>query len=549
MELLCALVLVSGADVVVAQQYPAYPTAGSYPAYVPYCYQPAPAYSGYTGYPMVPQAAPGYYPAYPGYGASSADAANYYRNYYAKYYPQTGKAPARTASRVRPLASGEQIITKLTSVNGQPVLAVPPQVAMPAGVPIQSVPMADEHMVPENHGYPIADSSAGHVPYGRAHGMSFDFSGMPGYDGNCHEAYWVGGKYMTSWVAHIRTPIPLVTTGQPTDNPPAALGQPGTAILLGSSLEFNAIPGMELDGGIFLDDDNHLAVDAAAFWIFPKSVHFRAASDATGNPIIGRPFFNAFTNAQGVALDSLPNTFTGSASVDARTSIWGAEINGSYHVYGLSRVHADALLGFRYLRLSEELRMQDIVMPLLPNVLTFEGPMNFVNPPNFLVDQDRFRTLNQFYGFQFGGRARWEGDYFFANAFGKLALGVTDQRVTIEGLSTLVSTAGPQVAQGGVLALPTNNGSRSRGIFGIVPEAGIDLGANITQNLRLTIGYSLLYWARVARPGNQIDVVVNPAFDPTSGVFNMGGPGRPAFAFRDETFWVHSLTAGIQWHY
>ena len=62
---------------------------------------------------------------------------------------------------------------------------------------------------------------------------------------------------------------------------------------------------------------------------------------------------------------------------------------------------------------------------------------------------------------------------------------------------------------GGVLTQTSNIGRYYRNPFAVVPEVTISLGVQFAPWLRGTIGYNILYWSNVARPGNQIDLVVD----------------------------------------
>ena len=55
----------------------------------------------------------------------------------------------------------------------------------------------------------------------------------------------------------------------------------------------------------------------------------------------------------------------------------------------------------------------------------------------------------------------------------------------------------------------TNSGSFTRNEFSVVPEIGINLGYNVTQNLRLFAGYNFLYWTNVLRVADQVDTTLN----------------------------------------
>src|SRR5262249_15474021 len=127
---------------------------------------------------------------------------------------------------------------------------------------------------------------------------------------------------------------------------------------------------------------------------------------------------------------------------------------------------------------------------------------------------------------------------------GKVALGVTHEVVDISG-ATLVTPAGgvTSAVSGGLLAQPTNIGRFSRGNFAVIPEAGINVGYQLTPRVRLLAGYTFLFWSNVVRPGDQVDRVVN-ATQLTGGLLT--GPARPGVLFRTSDFWAQGLNLGIE---
>jgi len=371
---------------------------------------------------------------------------------------------------------------------------------------------------------------------------------------SCDEFFWVNADYDLAWIRPGRIQGgPLVTTGSPLDPLPGALGQPGTAVLFGSDLRFRMFSGLEMNAGIFLDDGDHMSLEAGGFVLPTNSIHFAVASNAGGSPLIARPFLDTqfvppvATREQ----DSIPGLASGSAAVDAKSDLWGLEFNGRYQGYINQRLHGDVLAGFRYLHLVESLTTNDTLVPLIPGAFVFLGAGNFVNPPNSLADQDSFRTSDTFYGMQLGGRLRYEGDWFFVSGYAKLAGGITDEKANINGTTTLVSPNGNQVVQGGILALPSNIGGHDRSVFGLVPEFGLNIGSDITSHWRITAGYSFLLWNRVARPGDFVTGTANHTQIPSDPAFGtpVVGPITPVFAFNDERFWVHTFKCGIEYHY
>ena len=94
----------------------------------------------------------------------------------------------------------------------------------------------------------------------------------------------------------------------------------------------------------------------------------------------------------------------------------------------------------------------------------------------------------------------------------KLALGSTHSRVAIDGTTTTtVPGTVPVTYAGGILAQPTNIGVYEQDFFSVMPELGVAVGYDLTCRLRVTCGYTILYWSKVARPGDQIDTELNPS--------------------------------------
>src|SRR5262249_38807582 len=255
-------------------------------------------------------------------------------------------------------------------------------------------------------------------------------------------------------------------------------------------IDYRLFSGIRVDAGIWLDCANRYSLDANAFWMPTRTQHFLFTSDAAGSPLLARPFINALKGSESGFLTAFPWIISGKPRIDAEAQISGGEFNGRYHYYTTRHFQAEVLAGFRYLRLEEQLRIQDTLFPLQDGVLTFLGAGNSVNAPNFLQDQDLFKTTNQFYGFQVGGKLYWCWGRFFLDLNGKLALGVTEENVRIDGSTSVVGPGGvQQTATGGILALPTNIGSHFRTPFSAVGEMGFNFGVDLCSWARLQAGY------------------------------------------------------------
>jgi hypothetical protein len=183
--------------------------------------------------------------------------------------------------------------------------------------------------------------------------------------------------------------------------------------------------------------------------------------------------------------------------------------------------------------------IQDV--PPLPDVPTFRAGDRF-------VVTDRFAVRNQFYGGQIGAEGRWLRDRFTLDGRAKLALGVTDQQLEITGNQTLRRNGVTRTYVGGLYALGSNIGRFSQSRFAVVPEVGISAGYYVTDRVRLSVGYNLLYWSSVIRPGQQIDRNLNGNLIPN---FDLAGippsqAARPAVLFKTTDYWAQGITFGVE---
>ena len=158
---------------------------------------------------------------------------------------------------------------------------------------------------------------------------------------------------------------------------------------------------------------------------------------------------------------------------------------------------------------------------------------------------------NSFYGAQAGLSGSYHRGPWTADLRGQLALGSTYQSLRIDGNEQIIQPTGTLSSQGGLLALPSNIGSHHHATFSVVPEVALTVGYQVNPNVRVFVGYDVLYWTGVARAGEQID----PALDVTKiPFFNSAGlppaPGNhPQVVFRESDFWAQGLLVGVQFTY
>lgn len=307
------------------------------------------------------------------------------------------------------------------------------------------------------------------------------------------------------------------------------------------------------------------------------SSQFNAGGDGVTPPFIGRPFIDATTGLNAVEDVSFPG-IQGNVTVDSNSEFqsggiwlrhsvcaiaacqqscsddvtcdscvdcgsgvgsgtglcrrWFSRLGGLFS-NGSRRM--DFVFGLRLARLQENLGISE-------NLQTTE-----VLPTTFQVN-DQFSTTNEFTGAEIGYLWQWQKQRWSLDLQTKLALGNTQQQVDIHGSTVQDQGNGPQNAAGGLLALPSNIGSYERNEFSVIPQIGATLGFAVTRRLRLTAGYTFLYWSRVVRPGDQIDLEVNPGQLPFADVPSTI-PARPQFVFLDTDIWAQGLNIGADYRW
>jgi Putative beta barrel porin-7 (BBP7) len=242
-------------------------------------------------------------------------------------------------------------------------------------------------------------------------------------------------------------------------------------------------------------------------------------------------------------------TFSGVTQAKLSSFLQGAEVDGVFGGTHGNWYRTDLLAGFRWLELNETLGISQFDSATI-STTGLSGQPNDVTSMTLDVSlsrEERFRTENNFYGGQLGGRVEFNRDRFFVNLLGKVGLGVMHEEVAISG-ETVTAGALSLTQRSGVtqnlslagtapswLVQPTNAGVYSRDRFAVVPEATVRVGYQMTTNLRASLGYTFLYCSEVVRPGDQIDVAQ--------------GPGHPTFAFHGTDFWAQGLDLQLEFRY
>jgi hypothetical protein len=451
----------------------------------------------------------------------------------APYLPPVAAAPAAPAAAPAPAA--DDALTDFAVERGRaPAYAV--RTAEPfSGLVLASAVAPDEAYLP-----PPPDPEGAGLAGAEAAGPE---------DGPRGTRFYAAVEYLLWAVKKDHLP-PLITTSAPQDF--GILGRPTTRVLFGGDgLDGGWRSGARFTAGYWLDPCGEKAVEVSGFFLGDKTERFTANSAFF--PVIARPFFSLNRNGEFSQLTAFPGVSTGNASVEDKSSLWGVEADlrckaccGCFNLRPCGpgvNYRVDWLAGFRYLDLYERLTITEQIQNLPTS------PPPFTNIRATVTDS--FATRNQFYGGQIGADAEFRRGPWSLNVRGKLALGDTHQTLTINGSQVFLNPDGTQqVFKGGLLALSTNIGRFERDRFGVVPEINFNVGYQINDHWKAFVGYDVLYWSNVLRPGEQIDRVLDETLIPNfpSGAAP-AGQNRPVPLFKESGFWAQGVNFGLEFRY
>ncbi len=388
----------------------------------------------------------------------------------------------------------------------------------------------------------------------------------PGWCGpSCSPAsrrgFYGRAEYLLWWFNGFDTPPLAVTNDQ--GNAPI-LGVPGTRTLYGGELLDGARSGMRYTLGFWLDDDRDFGIEADWLWFETETDVFRMNAPA-GSTAFGRPFYNvAPIDPQDNVLPPANDVQLGNVTITARsrfqtggirlrTGICCREIGGcapsacgcSDCVGGggllnlgsrggpraISRI--DFIGGYRYAELEEQLLFQE----------------DIAQAGTTLVGTDLFEVDNDFHGVDLGFIYEWQSRRWGLELTSKIALGQTKQQISINGFNTVGATGIADVTTPGLLYTQTSNiGVYENNRFRVLPELSARLSYRVTPRLRLNAAYSVLYWANVVRPGDQIDFSVDGRLASPATI--VAGPyTHPRLDLEESSLWAHGFNFGLDYNY
>ncbi len=356
---------------------------------------------------------------------------------------------------------------------------------------------------------------------------------FPGMRCMAHDHIWFRGEALLWWTKGGQTPALLTTS--PASTPLAqagVLGQPGTSVIFGDQeLNQGLHGGTRITFGTWLGCCQENGLEFSYMILGENTQSFSDAS--MGNPILARPFFNTTTGAEDSHVIAFPNVANGTFNATSTENFDGAEV-----LFRRALVHGcdgriDLLLGYRFANLTDGLQLADAA--------TSSGGSGSIAPAGTTIETvDIFHTRNNFNGGDLGFSTEWRRGRWTVETLLKMGIGDTQTQVVINGATSVTANGASTVSNGGLLALPSNIGMHDSNQFSVMPEIGLTLGCDVTEHLRARVGYTLLYWSNVARPGDQID----PNVDTNQFPPPIATGEKPAFILHTSDFWRRASTWG-----
>jgi hypothetical protein len=433
---------------------------------------------------------------------------------------------------VNTFAAKADELPRQSSAIASPRVSRTSNTAGPTGAPLRSPrlgPAANEETIADFEDYGDAEDD----------NYTLGSNAPPAND----RRFYFRAEYLSWWLSGDELPPLITTSSESTPRGEAGvLGESNTVTLFGGETVNDQMrSGARIVLGMALTP--YTAIEGEWFGFGNQGATFNQFSN--GSEILARPFFNLSTGAEDAYVIAYPEQATGTVTASLKSELLGAGLQFVRKLAyrqsedGLAFQRLDLIYGFRYLGLNERLQVDDAT--------TTTDESGSVPVGTVFSTSDQFSTSNDFYGGNFGvlmesHRGRWH----VAGA-AKIAVGGTSERVVVSGNSSVSDPdEDAQNFNGGLLALPTNIGQYSQNVFTLVPQVQLRLALDLTPQFRWNVGYDLLYWSFLVRPGNQVDLLVNPT--QASGQLLDGTPG-PLFPFAQTDLWIQGINTGLEFKF
>ena len=348
----------------------------------------------------------------------------------------------------------------------------------------------------------------------------------------CCGGLWFNAELLYWGIEGQQAPI-LAATGA---NALAAAQTP-TVLFGGGSLEDQWRAGGRAELGLWMTAQQNWALRGTFFSLSESSTDYAIDSNSIG--LIARPFTDGPASVGGIGPDAFvvseaANNITGGISISNDANLIGGDVSIVRPWLAWPTRRVNLVYGYQFSRFDETL-----------------GITTSTNDPAIgsIFLEDLFDAENEYHA----GHIGVEGEYHYGRwsleTRLKFAFGSMRQRVNISGSTITRDLGGATSSAGsGLFAQTTNVGEYEQNEFAFMNETGIRLAYRPARRLKMTLGYTFMFWSSIARPAEQIDTTVDARL--LGGGPILGAtPTRPAFGFDTGGMVVHGLNAGLEYRF
>lgn len=333
-------------------------------------------------------------------------------------------------------------------------------------------------------------------------------------DPMCAERFWVELDFLLWW--REGRDFPALVTGED----PGTLSDPPSPVLFGGGqLNEQARPGGRLEFGMWLDDCQCLGAGGRFVSIGNARTRFALAGAAGDGQFFARPFYDtAVPETNALVVHNGVNTI-GTLDLVTESEFQTADAFLRCLVVRTGYSRLDFLFGYQLGRLNESLVIASNSEELASG--------------NVLTVTDSFATRNEFHGGHFGIQGQYLWGVFGLEMAARFGFGNMNQQATLAGSSV------PPNPSGGLLVnQQINSGTHQRDVFSYMHDAGLELVYYPTERVKLSLGYNMMFFSDMARPGDQIATNIDGS--------PFGLDSVPPFKFESTHFFAHGLNLGLE---
>lgn len=331
-----------------------------------------------------------------------------------------------------------------------------------------------------------------------------------------------------------------------------AAGAVGATLFGGDDIRTGTHEGYRMDLGMWLDAEHRWGVEANYFDITGRPDNYDSGltngyANGAEFPVV-RTFYDTAIPGDTVAGVGFPGLVVGRVMVETSDYFQSAGLWLRYQVLAREwstnncnvnwtdpsarTFRVDAIGGYRFARLLDAVNEQDGATDVTGTATNGD----------VYSDISDYQITNTFNGGELGFDAVYTVGRWSLDCVGKVALGVNHQYASVNNLEiTDASNQG-----GGITTNGLGFQTYARNRFSAIPQVTLTAGYQLTDHLKVTAGYDLLYWTAVVRAADQIPV--GPDGYPLGSTATPPTP-LPPFAFNESHFLAQGLHLGAEVRY